>query len=122
MVDNTIELSLFQIPPMLLQPYVENAVWHGLRYKKEKGFLKVQLLKTDEETIRIEISDNGIGRKKSKALKTDYQKKKKSKGMQNIKQRITILNKMYKDKVDVFIEDMYDDKTGTKVILTLKKD
>ncbi|MCF6348588.1 MAG: histidine kinase [Flavobacteriaceae bacterium] len=122
LVDDTIELSLFQIPPMLLQPYVENAVWHGLRYKKEKGFLKVQLLKKDKETLLIEISDNGIGRKKSKELKTDYQKKKKSKGMQNIKQRIAILNKMYKDKVDVFIEDMYDDETGTKVVLTLKKD
>ncbi len=122
LVDDIIELSLFQIPPMLLQPYVENAVWHGLRYKKEKGFLKVQLLKKDKETIQIEISDNGIGRKKSKELKTDYQKKKQSKGMQNIKQRITILNKMYKDKVDVFIEDMYDDETGTKVVLTLKKD
>jgi len=122
LVDDTIELSLFQIPPMLLQPYVENAVWHGLRYKKEKGFLKVQLFKKDEESIRIEISDNGIGRKRSKELKTDYQKKKQSKGMQNIKQRITILNKMYKDKVDVFIEDMYDDETGTKVILALKKD
>jgi len=122
LVDDAIKLNLFQIPPMLLQPYVENAVWHGLRYKKEKGFLKVQLLKKDEETIQIEISDNGIGRKKSKALKTDYQKKKKSKGMENIKQRISILNKMYKDKVDVFIEDMYDDATGTKVILTLKRD
>ncbi len=121
-VDDAIELNQFQIPPMLLQPYVENAVWHGLRYKKEKGFLKVQLFKKDTETLQIEISDNGIGRKKSAALKTDYQKKKKSKGMQNIKQRITILNEMYKDKVDVFIEDMYDDETGTKVILTLKKD
>ena len=122
LVDDSIQLSQFQIPPMLLQPYVENAVWHGLRYKKEKGFLKVKLLKKEKETLQIEISDNGIGRKKSAELKTDYQKKKKSKGMQNIKQRITILNEMYKDKVDVFIEDMYDDKTGTKVILTLKKD
>jgi len=121
-VDEAIEQSQFLIPPMLLQPYVENAVWHGLRYKKEKGFLKVKLLKNGEETIRIEISDNGIGREKSKELKTDYQKKQRSKGMQNIKQRIAILNEMYKDKVDVFIEDLYDDKTGTKVILTLKKD
>ena len=121
-VDDNIEQSQFLIPPMLLQPYVENAVWHGLRYKNEKGFLKVQLLKKDDETIQIEISDNGIGRKKSRELKTDYQKKQRSKGMQNIKQRIAILNEMYKDKVDVFIEDMYDDKTGTKVILTLKKD
>ena len=122
LVDKTIDLGQFQIPPMLLQPYVENAVWHGLRYKKEKGFLKVQLLKKDEETIQIEITDNGIGRKKSAALKTDYQKKKKSKGMQNIKQRIAILNTMYKDKIDVFIEDLYKDTTGTKVLLTLKKD
>ena len=121
-VDKEIDKSQFQIPPMLLQPYIENAVWHGLRYKKEKGFLKVSLSKKDEETIIIEISDNGIGRKKSASIKTDYQKNQKSKGMQNIKQRIAILNEMYKDKVDVFIEDLYDDNTGTKVILTLKKD
>jgi tetratricopeptide (TPR) repeat protein len=121
-VDDNIDQSQFLIPPMLLQPYVENAVWHGLRYKKEKGFLKVQLLKKDDENIQIEITDNGIGRKKSRELKTDHQKKQRSKGMQNIKQRIAILNEMYKDKVDVFIEDMYDDNTGTKVILTLKKD
>ncbi|MBJ2176089.1 histidine kinase [Aureibaculum sp. A20] len=121
-VDAAIDRGQFQIPPMLLQPYVENAVWHGLRYKKEKGFLKVSLDKIDEETIKIEIADNGIGRVKSKALKTEHQKKQKSKGMQNIKQRIQILNQMYKDKVDVFIEDMHEDKTGTKVVLILKKD
>ena len=121
-VDKAIDQGQFQIPPMLLQPYIENAVWHGLRYKKEKGFLKVSLTQKDEETIIIEISDNGIGRKKSKELKTEHQKKQQSKGMQNIKQRIAILNEMYKDKVDVFIEDLYDDATGTKVILTLKKD
>ncbi len=121
-VDKAIDKGQFQIPPMLLQPYIENAVWHGLRYKKEKGFLKVTLTQKDDETILIEISDNGIGRKKSKELKTDHQKKQQSKGMQNIKQRIAILNEMYKDKVDVFIEDLYDDETGTKVILTLKKD
>jgi tetratricopeptide (TPR) repeat protein len=121
-VDDQIEQDLFQIPPMLLQPYIENAVWHGLRYKKEKGFLKVALFKKDNETIIIEITDNGIGRTKSAELKTEHQKKQQSKGLDNIKQRIKILNEMYKDKVDVLIEDLYDDKTGTKVILTLKKD
>ncbi|MGB5363700.1 MAG: histidine kinase [Aureibaculum sp.] len=121
-VDDRIEQDLFQIPPMLLQPYIENAVWHGLRYKKEKGFLKVALVKKDDETIIIEITDNGIGRTKSAELKTEHQKKQQSKGLNNIKQRIKILNEMYRDKVDVLIEDLYDDKTGTKVILTLKKD
>ena len=104
------------------KPYFSLLSIHGLSYKKEIGFLRVSLVKVDEETIKIEISDNGIGRLKSKALKTEHQKKQKSKGMQNITQRIKILNKMYKDKVDVTIEDMYDDKTGTKVVLTLKKD
>tara|TARA_R110002073_G_scaffold40547_5_gene115299 strand:- start:457868 stop:460087 length:2220 start_codon:yes stop_codon:yes gene_type:complete len=121
-VADSIDQSQFQIPPMLLQPYIENAVWHGLRYKKEKGFLKVVVAQKDKETLLIEITDTGIGRKKSKVLKTEYQKKQQSKGMQNIKQRIAILNEMYKDKVAVFIEDLHDDGTGTKVMLTLKKD
>lgn len=121
-VDEQIDTSSFEIPPMLLQPYIENAVWHGLRYKEEKGFLKVNLKLKSATIIEIEITDNGIGRKNSAELKTNNQKKQKSKGMGNIKKRIAILNEMYKDKVDVSISDLYDDKTGTKVILTLKKD
>ncbi|PID69249.1 MAG: sensor histidine kinase [Flavobacteriales bacterium] len=120
-IDKKIDKEQFQIPPMLLQPYVENAVWHGLRYKKDKGFLKVNLHHLDNDTIKIEIIDNGIGRTQSKVLKTGHQKKKKSKGMQNIKQRIKILNSMYKNIIDVGIEDLNDDKTGTKVTLLLKK-
>ncbi|MGB5820614.1 MAG: histidine kinase [Saonia sp.] len=121
-VDGHIDEDSFQIPPMLLQPYIENAIWHGLRYKEEKGFLKIDLKQKDRETITIEITDNGIGRKKSAELKTANQKKQKSKGMGNIKKRISILNDMYKDRVDVHIQDLYDDQTGTKVILTLKKE
>jgi len=121
-VDEKIHLNEFQIPPMLLQPYVENAVWHGLRYKKTKGNLLIDFKQKDNETIQIIISDDGIGRAKSKELKTQNQKKQQSKGMGNIKKRIKILNEMYNDKVDVFIEDLTDDKTGTKVVLILKKD
>ena len=107
---------------MLLQPYVENAVWHGLRYKKEKGDLNIAIRQKDEQHIEVEISDNGIGRKKSKELKTAHQKNQQSKGMDNIKKRIAILNDMYSDKLAVKIEDLCDDATGTKVKLTLKKD
>ena len=46
---------------MLLQPYVENAVWHGLRYKEEKGSLTISFGKKDKHTAVIIISDNGIG-------------------------------------------------------------
>jgi len=121
-VDPEIDIKKYMIPPMLLQPYVENAVWHGLRYKPEKGLLSIRFTKTIEDIVEIIISDDGIGREKSKALKTLNQKKQKSQGMSNIKKRIHILNTMYKDKLDVFISDLMDTKEGTQVKLILKKD
>ncbi|MHA7056022.1 tetratricopeptide repeat-containing sensor histidine kinase [Aquimarina sp. M1] len=120
-VDPQIDIAKYMIPPMLLQPYVENAVWHGLRYKEEKGLLSIHFNKTNNEIIEIVITDDGIGREKSKALKTQNQKKQKSQGMSNIQKRITILNTMYKDKVDVFISDLTDEG-GTEVKLILKKE
>ena len=123
-VDKNIEISDYNIPPMLLQPYIENAVWHGLRYKKEKGELRIAIQKKTVNTITISISDNGIGRDKSKVLKTDNQKKQNSKGMGNIKKRVSILNAMYKDKLDVSITDLNteEEDMGTRVTVTLSKD
>ncbi len=121
-VDENINVNNFVIPPMLLQPYVENAVWHGLRYKEEKGRLDIAFEQLDDETVVITITDDGIGRKRSKELKTEHQKKQNSKGMGNIKKRISILNTMYKDKVDVTIEDVLDNEEGTRVRLILKRD
>jgi len=122
-VDEHIQVEDFVIPPMLLQPYIENAVWHGLRYKNTKGHLDIAITQTESDKIKITITDNGIGRKKSKFLKTENQQKQNSKGMGNIKKRVTILNEMYKDKVAVFIDDFQDEEdTGTKVVVTLKKD
>ena len=122
-IDENIKIQDFVIPPMLLQPYIENAVWHGLRYKKMKGYLNIEITQNTAAEIKITIMDDGIGRRKSKALKTKNQQKQNSKGMGNIKKRVSILNKMYKDKVDVFIEDFQDEEdTGTRVVVTLKKD
>lgn len=122
LVDEGIDIDAFQIPPMLLQPYIENAIWHGLRYREDKGFLKMELKQRDKFALEIAITDNGIGRKKSAALKTQNQKKQKSKGMGNIKKRIEILNDMYKDKVAVFITDLETNGSGTKVQFTIKRD
>ncbi|OUS00341.1 sensor histidine kinase [Flavobacteriales bacterium 33_180_T64] len=122
-VDEDLTVTEYQIPPMLLQPYIENAVWHGLRYKTEKGHLQITISKKSNTEMTITIADDGIGRERSKDLKTENQKKQKSKGMGNIKKRVAILNAMYKDKVDVFIDDYQDaEDAGTKVIVTLKKD
>lgn len=123
-IEDTIDIEAYKIPPMLLQPYIENAVWHGLRYKEDKGILDISITKKRKDEIEITIADNGIGRKKSKALKTENQKKHNSKGLGNIKKRVTILNEMYKDKVEINIVDNQTEAedVGTKVIVTLKKD
>ncbi|WP_396597908.1 histidine kinase [Dokdonia sp. R86516] len=120
-VDEALDVSSFMIPPMLLQPYVENAVWHGMRYKEEKGMLRISFDQKDEDTAIITVSDDGVGRTRSKALKTENQKKQKSKGMGNIKKRIAILNEMYGDRIAVTVSDVFDSGEGTKVTLTLKK-
>lgn len=125
-IDENIAKDEFLIPPMLLQPYVENAVWHGLRYKKEKGFLEINFQHIDSETIRITMTDDGIGRTNSKEFKTENQKKQKSKGMGNTQKRIDILNEMYRDKIAVTVENVFaaanhQDDRGTKVELTLRK-
>lgn len=122
-IENNVKIEDFQIPPMLLQPYIENAVWHGLRYKKEKGRLEIRISQPKEDELKIAITDDGIGRAKSKSMKTQNQKEHTSKGLGNIKKRVAILNEMYKDKVDVFIDDFQEaEDSGTKVVVTLKKD
>lgn len=121
-VDEHLNLDDFEIPPMLLQPYVENAVWHGLRYKEEKGYLHIHFSRKNEDAAIVTISDDGVGREKSKELKTENQKKQKSKGMGNIKKRIDILNEMYDDRIDVAVADVFESGEGTKVTLTLKKE
>jgi LytS/YehU family sensor histidine kinase len=122
LVDDAIPTDQFKIPPMLLQPYIENAVWHGLRYKEDKGNLLVHFQLKDEHTVVIIIEDDGIGRAQSKAIKTDNQKKQKSQGMSNIQRRISILNDMYSDTIAIAISDKdQTNHTGTRVAVTLKK-
>ncbi len=122
LIDSNIQVTNFSIPPMLLQPYIENAIWHGLRYKKEKGNLTISMEQIDEETILISIEDDGIGRENSRKMKTGNQLKRKSKGMINIKNRIDILNNMYEDRISVKVSDMFENGEGTKVELLLKRE
>ena len=84
--------------------------------------LGVNLEYAAANSIRIIIEDDGIGRKKSAALKTENQKKQKSKAMGNISKRIAILNDMYKDKVAVHITDLSTNGEGTRVLFTINRD
>jgi len=105
-----------EIPPMLIQPYIENAVWHGLRYLDKKGMLTIEVKKT-KNALKWIIEDNGIGRAKSAEIKTDNQKKQNSTGMKNIQTRLEILNKMNATNMQVHVIDLFDGTTakGTRV-------
>jgi len=118
-IDPKINLDEFQIPPMLLQPFIENAIWHGLRYKKEKGHLDVSFVQ-NTNYIDVFISDDGIGRKASMAIKTSNQKKMKSTGIKNIENRLELIRSVFKKKLEITILDK-DNSTepGTTVNVKL---
>lgn len=120
-IDETIDLDATQIPPMLLQPYIENAIWHGLRYKETKGTLIVKI-RQEEKTIIVTISDDGIGRTASKKEKTKHQKQHKSVGLKNIQERLAILNKVYHLNYSTTLSDLDPhNNSGTLVELKLSK-
>ncbi len=118
-VDESIVLDNYQIPPMLLQPFVENAIWHGLRYKKEKGNLDIKFLQ-ESNYLKITISDDGIGRKLSMESKTVNQKKMKSTGIKNVENRLDIIKSVFKKELVIHITDLNSETdTGTLVELKL---
>ncbi|MFK7807879.1 MAG: histidine kinase [Saprospiraceae bacterium] len=103
------------VPPMLIQPFIENAIWHGLRYKTEKGKLKV-IIEEQKDHLLVTVSDNGIGRTKSKSLKTKNQKKYKSTGMENVSKSMALINEIYGKSYDVQVSDLnQNEETGTMV-------
>lgn len=104
-----------EIPPMLIQPFVENAVWHGLRYKAEKGVLLVDVAAA-EDHILVTVQDNGIGRDRSKELKTKNQNQYRSTGLRNAQERIQLINQLYGKSYELSVENAHDDgDVGTLV-------
>jgi len=121
-VDPEINLNETRIPPMLIQPYIENSIWHGLRYLETKGQLSITLQKANDY-ITATITDNGIGRKRSQELKTKHQKAGTSTGLKNTHNRLNIINEIYKTKFHVTIDDLnIQDGTGTVVKIRIPVD
>jgi ligand-binding sensor domain-containing protein len=110
------------IPSMLIQPYLENAIWHGLMHKDGTGHLELSIIKADNESIAITITDNGIGRAKAAELKSKRVLKNKSFGMQITEDRIKILNNANNINATATITDLYNNNgqaIGTKVQIIL---
>lgn len=107
-----------QIQPLTIQPFVENAIWHGLMPKKEKGHLKVNVSKQKDEII-IVVEDNGIGRQKAKELEKSGLEESKSFGLKITEDRMNLMESIRGKKSDFKIVDLFENKhpAGTKVII-----
>lgn len=123
-VDPSVNLPATVIPPMLIQPYVENAVWHGLLHKKNASGGKVEIeLKEEKDCLVISIKDNGIGRKKAEEIKSKKRtQSRKSMGTQITGDRIAVINHLYStaasaDTID--LEDEHGNATGTKILIRI---
>jgi len=117
-VDERLNTQSIKVPGMLVQPFLENAVWHGLRYREHKGFLKLSF-KKENEHLKITIEDNGIGIEESKKQKTQHQKNREGRGMKNTLERITLLNDLYHQQIQCKITDKKAEQ-GVLVEITYK--
>jgi LytS/YehU family sensor histidine kinase len=113
-VDERLDHETIWIPNMITQPHLENAIWHGLRYKEHKGLLKMEF-KLEGNNILITIDDNGIGPTKSNELKTHNQREHTSRGLTNTRERMALLSDLYKTSMTFSIEEKQAPQTGTIV-------
>jgi len=116
-IDDKIDVQFDLIPAMLLQPFIENAIWHGISHLKTKGTINISLQLMNENTIKCIILDNGVGRKFTQSL----QKERKSFGINITKNRLQILNSLSQNKVEFSIHDLEENgkPTGTEVVLII---
>ena len=121
-ISEELDIEAIDVPPMLIQPYIENAIWHGLMHKREgtKGLVQLKLNKQNG-SLKCIVEDNGIGREKAMEIRArKVTRRKKSMGMRITHDRIQMINKMFDSKTSVEIFDLKDNTgqpTGTRVEL-----
>src|SRR6218665_709318 len=113
-VDENLDTDSVFVPNMIIQPHLENAIWHGLRYKENKGLLLLKFELKNNKIFAV-IDDNGIGLTKSSELKTQNQKVHQSRGVTNTKERIALLNDLYKMNISFQIKEKERPQTGTLI-------
>jgi ligand-binding sensor domain-containing protein len=120
-VQNDLDISNISVPPLIIQPYAENAIWHGLMHKEEKGQLDIDISEENDNLV-CRVSDNGIGRKKAEELGSKTATRHKSMGLHITADRIALIQKEQDMGPAVKILDLMNaDGTaaGTEITITL---
>ncbi|MBU2997640.1 tetratricopeptide repeat protein [Cellulophaga baltica] len=121
-VEKNIDTEHIKIPSLILQPFLENAIWHGLSSKIGEKKIRLDVFSKDDYFNIITITDNGIGRGASEVIKENKVLKRKSIGINITKERLYNFSKDYHNSFDVEIIDLYDNTDtpcGTKVVISL---
>jgi tetratricopeptide (TPR) repeat protein len=119
-IDPQIDQENTLIPPLLLQPFVENSIIHGMK-NKECGLIKIKVEKEDG-MMRCTVEDNGMGREQSRKIQAGTQQKQESLGMKITKERLEMINETKKTKTAINIYDLKDaanKPTGLRIELLL---
>jgi len=125
LIDDSINLPLTEIPSLLLQPFIENAINHGLRHKVSKGKLKIELKQDKTKNIlHCIIEDDGIGRARATAIKKQSLKKHKSRGTQIVQERLEAFKLSGEMDLEIKTEDANPSAKdcGTRVTVSIPLD
>ena len=116
-LDGKLNPNNYRVPPLIIQPFVENAIKHGLLYKphNENGKLWIHFLSLNEDTLICTVEDSGVGRIRAAEMQQISFKKYKSRGTELVKRRVEILNEMGYD-----IEIKTDDRLSGGTVVTIK--
>ncbi|MBI1344644.1 MAG: hypothetical protein GC171_17110 [Terrimonas sp.] len=104
-LDDGLDTAMLKVPPLIIQPYAENAIWHGLMHKNERGHLTIELYIKDE-MLYYEITDDGIGRKEAAAIKSKSAAKHKSMGIRITTDRLLMLQQQHEKENSISVTDL----------------
>ncbi len=119
-VDDSVDQENTLLPSMVLQPFIENAIWHGLMHKEGEGYIKI-FIGEEDNVLKCVIEDNGVGREKALALKEKTVLKSKSMGLKITEERLKLLSKENLQEL-IRITDLKDALNraiGTRVQVTI---
>jgi sensor histidine kinase YesM len=120
-VPKDLDIDVLKVPPLIIQPYTENAIWHGLMHKENKGLLNIEVSQQNDQLF-VKVTDDGVGRKQAAALSSKSATKHKSVGLKITAERIAMMQSEKGNESTVTINDLVNadgSAAGTEVVIKM---